>query len=215
MWFMIKYHHIILRDEIMTTGKKISILRKNLGITQIDFAEALDLHIASIRKYEADKMKPKTEHIEKIASILNVNPYILSKEEFSLKIKTLGDLYTVIFELYKSGIICLFIKNSNEVYIKINKQFNHLLNIITRTNDVTSTISSLQLLISFNEKIKLTNKYEIFTKWAIQSQELLDFKNNLYDSNNLMAKKTIQEYQYKIDVLELTLQQSTELLNEL
>lgn len=76
-------------------------------------------------------------------------------------------------------------------------------------------MSSLQLLISFNEKIKSTNKYETFTKWAIQSQELLDFKNNLYDSNNLMAKKTIQEYQYKIDVLELTLQQSTELLNEL
>lgn len=199
----------------MTIGKKISILRKNLNITQVDFAKELDLHIASIRKYEADKMKPKTEHIKKIASILNVNPYILSKEEFNLEIKTLGDFYTAIFELYKIGIISIYIDNFNEVFIEINEQINSLLTFIINTNGTNDIIPSLNLLISFTEKIKSTNKYATFIKWAIQSQELSDFKNNLYNIDNSIAKKTIQEFQYKIDVLELALQQSPELLSEL
>lgn len=195
----------------MTNGKKISVLRKKLKLTQTDLAKNIDVHIASIKKYEADKMNPKKEHLEKIADILKVNPYVISQNEYNLQLNTVGDLYTVVFELYNANVIDIKV-NSNGAFITINPMLYSLVELEVNPE---KTVHPVQLISSFSEKIKTTSKYDLFIKWATEINDLKNFINSLSNKENPVAVKTINEFKEKIELLELDLQQSPELLSDL
>lgn len=195
----------------MTNGKKISILRKKLKLTQTDLAKNIDVHIASIKKYEADKMNPKKEHLEKIADILKINPYVISQNEYNLQLNTVGDLYTVVFELYNAKVIEIMV-NSNGAFITINPMLYSLVEFKVNPEE---TVHPVQLISSFSEKIKTTSKYDLFIKWATEINDLKSFINSLSNKENPVAVKTINEFKEKIELLELDLQQSPELLSDL
>lgn len=197
----------------MTVGKRISKLRKNLNITQSDLAEILNVHIASIKKYEADKMMPKKEHLEKIASVLNVSPYVISKNDYELKLETIGDLYSIIIFLYNSNLI-KFNKTNDNINIELNSVVSKLLDINIK-GEIDELIPKKRLAISINEILKNTPTYTIFIQWVEGCNSLHSFINSLSNPNNPLAIKTINEFQEKIEILELELQQSAELLKDL
>lgn len=199
----------------MTVGKRISKLRKNLKLTQNDLAKIINVHIASIKKYEADKMKPKKEHLEKIASVLNVRPYVISENVFELKLETIGDLYSIVIFMYNSEFISFHIgRESNNIDIDINPLVSELLDLNLK-GDVDIPIAKERLAISINETLKKTPTYDIFLQWVEQCNSLNSFINSLSNPNNPVAINTINEFQEEIEILELKLQQSTELLKDL
>lgn len=197
----------------MTVGKKISRLRKNLNMTQNDLAETLNVHIASIKKYEADKMLPKKEHLEKIASVLNVNPYVIAKKDYNLNLETIGDLYSIMIFLYNSQIIS-FNKVNTCIDIELNPIISNLLDMNIK-GETDNLIPKEQLAISINETLKKSATYDVFIRWVEKCNSLNSFLNSLSNKNNPVAIDTINEYQEKIEILELELQQSTELLKDL
>lgn len=199
----------------MTVGKRISKLRKNLKLTQDDLAKIINVHIASIKKYEADKMKPKKEHLEKIASVLNVRPYVISENVFELKLETIGDLYSIVIFMYNSEFISFHIgRESNNIDIDINPLVSDLLDLNLK-GDVDIPITKERLAISINETLKKTPTYDIFLQWVEQCNSLNSFINSLSNPNNPVAINTIKEFKEEIEILELKLQQSTELLKDL
>lgn len=197
----------------MTVGKKISKLRKNLNLTQSDLANIINVHIASIKKYEADKMMPKKEHLEKIASVLNVSPYVISKNDYELKLETIGDLYSIIVFLYNTKLI-KFNKANDNINIELNSAISRLLDINIK-EEIDELIPKERLAISINETLKKTPTYDIFMQWVDRCNSLNSFINSLSNPNNPVAINTINEFQEKIEILELELQQSTELLKDL
>lgn len=57
--------------------KKLRELRKNKGLTQIDFANLAKIGVASLIRYEKGEREPSLEIIEKLAKALEVSPFIL------------------------------------------------------------------------------------------------------------------------------------------
>lgn len=65
---------IVLKDgEKMTVGKRIKEIRTLRGWTQKTLAEKSDMAEITIRQYENDNRKPKTENLQKIALSLGVS----------------------------------------------------------------------------------------------------------------------------------------------
>lgn len=87
----------------MTLGEKLKFLRKELGITQAELAERTGIHPVTIRKYEIEKIKPGWEQIKRLATELDVNPYILKDRVLDVSITTDGAYVCLLVELYKGG----------------------------------------------------------------------------------------------------------------
>ena len=62
-------------------GKKIAAKRKDLGMTQIEFAERLCVTRQTVSRWESGTVYPDIEKIGDIASILNVSCDYLLKDE--------------------------------------------------------------------------------------------------------------------------------------
>ena len=62
-------------------GKKIALKRKNLGMTQMEFAEQLSVTRQTVSRWEAGTVLPDIDKISDIAAILNVSCDYLLKDE--------------------------------------------------------------------------------------------------------------------------------------
>lgn len=196
----------------MTSGKRIGILRKNLGYTQDDFANILNVHASSIKKYETDKMMPKAELFEKMVCALNVSPYVITQNFSDFELKTIGDLYSIIILLYNSKLLT-FNKSitSNNIEIELNPLVAEFFDLkIKGENDIP--ISKKTLSVSINKTLKNNEKFDTFLKWIVKCNDLEAFINTLSDKNNSVAIRTITELKKEIEKIELDLQQSTEKL---
>lgn len=90
----------------MNIGEQIKYLRKRRHITQEQLAQVTGIHPVTIRKYETNKLQPKKEQINKIASALLVSPLAFGEfDSNKLSLKTTGDLMGLLIMLYKSGVI--------------------------------------------------------------------------------------------------------------
>lgn len=56
----------------MSIGANIRRFRKAKGLTQKQLAELINVSTITIQRYEAEKFKPKTEHLESIAKCLGI-----------------------------------------------------------------------------------------------------------------------------------------------
>ena len=54
----------------MSVGERISQLRKQLGISQLQLAEALEVSRQAVSKWESDQSSPDTLHLIKLADVL-------------------------------------------------------------------------------------------------------------------------------------------------
>lgn len=79
-------------------GKRIRELRKSKGYTQEYLAEKIGIGTANISYIENGKFAPAPENIEKIASVLNVQPYELFMFE---PLKNKIELENELFEALK------------------------------------------------------------------------------------------------------------------
>jgi transcriptional regulator with XRE-family HTH domain len=79
----------------MTLGEKIKFHRSMKGLTQKQLGNMTGIHEVTIRKYEADKMTPKKEQLEKISECLSV-PY---NEFLDLHIVTDSDILPLLFAI--------------------------------------------------------------------------------------------------------------------
>ena len=65
----------------MTTGNKIALLRKDRGLSQIEFAEAIGVSRQSVSKWEAGEATPDTDKILAISRFFDVTTDWLLKED--------------------------------------------------------------------------------------------------------------------------------------
>lgn len=188
----------MLKGIVMTLGKKIRNLRKNIGLTGKQLSELTGIHHVLIRKYETNKNAPKKPHIETIANILQVRPYVISDNRFELQLETIGDFYSIIIFMYNCEFIKFAIEEKNNIVVKINPLVSQFFDFAIE-----------------NEIIKELPKYELFILWIIKCNDLEAFIKTLSDRNNPLAINVINECKEKIEILELELQQSTERLNKI
>jgi len=66
----------------MDVGGKIKKFRKMRGLTQVELADLLNKHEASIGKYEGGQVKPSLDLIQEIAEVLEVDPLVLLDDEY-------------------------------------------------------------------------------------------------------------------------------------
>lgn len=200
----------------MTIGEKIKYLRNRLNITQSSLANKANIHPVSIRKYETNKMIPQPTQIEKLAKALNASSFALIDSYDNLKCISLGDLYSIIILLYKFGLMDFCIDNeSKNIDIKIDNKISQLFDLKNYESDTIKIISQSALSISVGKKLKKSSSYDKFLEWIERNKELNNFKNSLINPASESSIETINMFQEKIEILELDLQQSTELLNEL
>jgi len=87
----------ILDEQLL--GRKILKLRKRRGLTQEQLAEETGLSQSAIRSYELGDRNPKSQHLEKIAQVLDVRP-----EAFTgLEVMTNDQAIHMLFRLDESG----------------------------------------------------------------------------------------------------------------
>ena len=79
----------------MTLGEKIKFHRGLKGLTQKQLGDMTGIHEVSIRKYEANKIAPKRDQLEKISDCLGVP----LNEFFELKIVTDSDILPLLFAI--------------------------------------------------------------------------------------------------------------------
>lgn len=200
----------------MTIGEKIKYLRKCLNITQNNLADRANIHPVSIRKYETNKMKPKPTQIEKLAKALNASSFALIENYDNLKCCSLGDLYSILILLYKFGFIEFNAsKVDNNIDIQINSRVSELFDLKNFENGKSEIINQHTFSISAGQKLKGTSSYDKFLDWIKRCKELESFKDSLSSPTTETAKETINMFQEKNEILELELQQSTELLKDL
>lgn len=73
-------------------AKNVQAIRTSKGLSQEKLAELAELHRTYISAVEREKRNISIENIEKIASALDVEPYILLKNNSSLPNNTKEDL---------------------------------------------------------------------------------------------------------------------------
>ena len=56
----------------MSFNERLASLRKNIGLSQQDLAEAIDVSIDSIRRWEARKQEPLLSDLKQLAKVLGV-----------------------------------------------------------------------------------------------------------------------------------------------
>ena len=58
---------------MLSFGKRIAILRKELGLSQTELAKKLNSSVSVVSRYELDKMTPSIDTAKKLAELLNTS----------------------------------------------------------------------------------------------------------------------------------------------
>lgn len=67
---------------MLSFGKRISILRKELGLSQTELANKLNTSVSVVSRYELDKMTPSVDTAKKLAKLLNTSVgYLLGEND--------------------------------------------------------------------------------------------------------------------------------------
>lgn len=69
---------------MLSFGKRISILRKELNLSQTDLANQLNTSVSVVSRYELDKMTPSVDTAKKLAVLLKTSVgYLLGENDDS------------------------------------------------------------------------------------------------------------------------------------
>lgn len=64
---------VINRMFIMSLASRIATLRKEKGLSQQAMANALELHVTQVKRYESGSSQPSLEALKKLAKVLRVS----------------------------------------------------------------------------------------------------------------------------------------------
>ena len=101
----------------MTLGETIKHHRNVKGLTQKQLGDMAGIHEVTIRKYEANKISPKRDQLESIASCLGVP----LNEFIDLKIVTDSDVLPLLFAIDEVFEDYELWKNMRSIYTKTIK----------------------------------------------------------------------------------------------
>lgn len=192
----------------MDVGKKIKILRNNLNMTGKELSELTGINHGLIRKYETTNCNPQYSHIVNISKALNVRPYVLLENNYKFILETYGDLYGLFITLNKMGLVSFSTYNTDIVMIEFNQALEPFLCFRNQTEKID--LEKLNVIVT--EKLREHDNYPIFIQWVSSKNSLENFKKTARNKNALENLIPLEE---QIEILELKLQQSTELLKNL
>lgn len=199
----------------MTIGKRIKYFRTQLGISQNQLAQAIGVHVVSIKKYEADKMNPQPAQIERLATVFNVGRFALTGENPNhFHIETVGDLIGLIISLCNSKVLTITGERGEDgllteqtVQFVINPMLDTYLNLCS--TDGTGNITNAPAIIRTNSPLILP----VLLKWE-KAKYLYQYAlSNANEPLNSSEKKLLNDFDELIFKIELEAQKSQVLLN--
>lgn len=159
----------------MTTGERIKYLRKLAKLSGAELSKLSGISHTIIRKYETNRGEPKEIQIFQIAEALNVNTYAITKKAYHYRFKTVGDLFGIIFMLYKSGFLRFDgIRNiDNKLCSEIKLSINPLVEQFITGFYKDSKSSNIQDFNFFlNNSFMESEFYEDFLCWEMYNDKL-------------------------------------------
>lgn len=183
----------------MTLGKKIKHFRNALNITQEKLASLTKIHNVTIKKYETDALIPLPKQVNRIAEALNVSYEELTYQSPKITLITVGDMYSFVITLFKSGV--LFFASNESDNIAISPYFKNYFDFKVKNNqdDTSGTtlfINNPEFLSNMKKWSNMQTKLEIL---LIENYDVLQKKGN-------SLTKTESEIVYKIEELELEIE---------
>lgn len=199
----------------MTTGERIQRFRKLAKISGAELSRLSGISHTIIRKYETNRSVPKPAQIYKISEALNISPYAITGNEYNCRLKTIGDLYSLIIILYKSNLLWFDgIRNPDgklcsSIECIINPIIEKFAN-VTFNNGETTKLDNLILVL--NENISKSNSYNDFLLWEMYNDKLKAFIKRYKErhSNEDSYLDTIKALTSNIEEYEIKLLYSQE-----
>lgn len=194
----------------MTIGERIQRFRKLAKISGAELSRLSGISHTIIRKYETNRSVPKPAQIYKISEALNISPYAITGNEYNHRLKTIGDLYSLIIVLYKSNLLWFDgIRNPDgklcgSIECIINPIIEEFTNVIFY-NGETTDFNNLTLVL--NETFSKTKSYDDFLLWEMYNDRLKSFvkrykerhsKEDIYLETIKTLTSNIEEYEIKL-----------------
>lgn len=196
----------------MTTGEKIKYLRGQLGLTQVQLAEATGIHLVTIKKYETNKLQPLAAQVEKLAAALHVGCIALyGIDKSGLQIHTVGDFMGLILTLCNIGFLKLVGERDStkmlipeSAQIRINPALEKYLSISTADGDID--------IFNFFLRIKSEVYFLDLLKWERISSLYNQAVEAAGPDPDPFIQAALDDVQLKKELIELELQRSQILL---
>lgn len=164
-------------------GEKLQTLRKNMGYSQKEFAEYLEIPRSSMSAYENDHNSPTMEVLINVANKCNVSlDWLCGLSSSPKNISTLGDIADLLYKVLET----------NEIGLEIEVH-DHLFNDLETENEkiyVKSTIFATDSRYKYNHEFcdlisHAKENYDDLKSYAITKE--------IYD---IAKKDHIQRYNY-------------------
>ena len=123
---------VINRIFIMSLASRIASLRKEKGLSQQAMADALELHVTQVKRYESGSSQPSLEALKKLARVLRVSidalvfdtEELTPDEDLALQFQAISHLPTKEKEVIKELIEGMIIKYETQRWSKHKQQGN-------------------------------------------------------------------------------------------
>lgn len=186
-------------------GSKISKLRKDLNLTQLELAEKIYVTPQAVSKWEKGKSVPSIEILIELTKLFNISiDYLLDKSEI------LEDDYESMFKNYsRAAALNKFInldspsKDINKIFYLLNKSERELILNLIITHKLDIDLKDIWPYLTDEERkfilgVVLTNKYDYNLSLII---------NNLTNQEKGICYKHKSIYQYPFINLRLTIKE--------
>lgn len=151
----------------MDFGPRVKCIREELGITQRQLATSLGMLPETLRKYEAEEIKPKSEQITRFASGLNINSYLLEEGNYKyVKLETEGDLIALFYEAFRYGVFSEMVWTKKKKVTEFEAFFHPVFQALFKERSA---------------KMEISNERELFIHGLMETRNswLIDYGNNL------------------------------------
>ncbi len=101
----------------MEVSEKISQLRKDRGLTQVQLAKLVGVTDAAIRSYESGSRKPKEEHLRRMAKALGIRQEALAE----YGVTSLNEAMQSVFRMEDSHMRAKPVKRGDQYYITFDE----------------------------------------------------------------------------------------------
>lgn len=194
----------------MGIGERIKYFRKERRWTQNELADRSAIHPVSIRKYETNKMEPMPPQIERIADALNVSYTAIAGNGSVKEAETYGDLIGLLIRLCRMGVLEIVserdeqgISNYETAYMRVKPYIAKYFGI----NGSDEKISEIEC------KLKPKKQWEDLIFWWDIYCLYLRHREELKDDKSEGAKRYFDEFDEKMEIIEMNLQKHQDPLN--
>ena len=180
---------------LLTVGEKIKYYRKRYGLTQRELSERSGINPTTIRKYEANTMKPKLQQVQRLAEAMEIGANALFDDDVRLQCENMADFYGLMLLFLRSGLIKIsgdrdeygrIIPETMKVYISSSPMLKNFMSLeisdgYIQINDeeVKQNISNLELSHYLREEILAHEEEGRDAVGGIFNESLMDISKKL------------------------------------